>query len=218
MCCDRPDDRIEAEIVRRLTGPPLEALYGQERKARRDDIERGVDLAYRHYCDRIRCFVRRRFPYLSSEELADAWVDTVMELMRKALRGRFGRRGSLRHLLRTIVLRRCHDRVRCRVRRAHERFWDEVGEIAEERGLAYEEVDEVYRLLNEAIGELPRVQRAVWEAYRDCGFSATNRELAAYLARLTGARWTVASVRRARLEGQEKVRTYLERRGYDARC
>lgn len=217
MCGEQPNS-VEAEIARLLAGPSLDSLSGEDRDKREEEARRAIELAYRHFSERKRRAARSRFPYLSSEELADAWVDALMGVMRKALRGEFDAEGSLSALLRIAFVCRCKDRIKRRVRRGHERMWEEVTDFAERNRVPPEAVDDVYRVLNEAIAELPPAQRTVWLAYRDLGFAATSFELAVYLTQRTGRTWTVTSVRRARQDGRKKLRKILHRRGYDAGC
>jgi len=154
---------------------------------------------------------------LSSEDLADAWQDTLFCIAQMVADGQFREDGSLHALLSSIMRWRSID-----VLNANTKYQQSLEKYRERAGCSNEVtdvdplfLDEVFHLISEGIETLPPRQKTVWEAYRECGFSVRSlSELVEAVERATEGNETHDSVRRAQQEGRDKIREYLRQKGY----
>ncbi|MCU0872721.1 MAG: hypothetical protein MUE50_10295 [Pirellulaceae bacterium] len=167
-------------------------------------------------------WIRRHFRWFPSEDMADAWQNTLLLVLEKALKRQLDTTQKITPFVWTVFKRRCCDILNrdARCKRGLEALRETLadGGLPEgrftEEGLA-EEWAVVFHVVDKAILRLPRVQRMVWIAYRDHGYSATEEQLLHYLRETKPDKdWTKTSVRRAKQEGRKKLRRILQKRGY----
>jgi DNA-directed RNA polymerase specialized sigma24 family protein len=167
-------------------------------------------------------WIRRQFRWFPPEDMADAWQNTLLIVLEKALKRQLDTTQKITPFVWTVFRRRCCDILeqgtRCKtgLEALRETLADEgqlEGRFVEE-GLAGEWAV-VFHVVDKAVLRLPRVQRMVWMAYRELGYSATDDQLLRFLRETQPDKdWTKASVRRAKQEGRKKLRRILQKRGY----
>lgn len=178
---ERPDPDDE-EIRRLLEGGPA-------------DIREGVARIFDRYTGIVCGGIRRTFRWLAHEDLADAWQNTLVAVLEKALTGALDTKRPLIGLLWVIVSRRCCDvlNTAARQRTAFQAYSAAVANAVGLDETVGVEWAEAFHVLDKAILDLPPVQRAIWVAYRDAGFCATDEELFEALSKTSKRRkpWTL---------------------------
>jgi len=200
-----PKSDLEDRIIR--------LLLGDDR-----DVENGIELIHDSYSDSIGCWIQRGFGSLSAEDVADAWQETLLCIVRMVVDRQFQENGSIFALLCSIMRRRSIDVLNAnkRYQNALERYRHCVGRSDEVANVDPLFRDEVFHLICEATESLPPKQKTVWDAYRGCGFAVRNLvELVEAVAKATGVRPSEDSIRRARQEGRDKIREHLRRKDYE---
>ena len=104
----------EEELNVRADAPEL---FEQARMARLlvgdvEEIQEGLCLIHYQLRDRTCGWLRSRYPGMSAEDLADAWGDTLLGVLKAAREGRFDPDRPLMRWLLTIAYRRAADITR----------------------------------------------------------------------------------------------------------
>ena len=168
----------------------------------------------------VAAWVRRRFPGLSSTDLADTWAEVLVNVFEAARDKRFDPDRPLLSYLCTLAFRRASDRVRRRT--SQDAALQAVASALRETktGESWGELDpaerkECMELIRQVIATLPRKQGIVWQNFCD-GFPETRcmETLRTMVSEATGKEETLASVKRALQEGRNKVRELLGNKGY----
>jgi DNA-directed RNA polymerase specialized sigma24 family protein len=188
-------------------------------------IRRALALADEHFRRPVAAVVRKRFPELPSEDLADVYREAFLALCQRALDGQVDAQAGVFRLLCTIALRRATDLWRRR--EVEQRALSEVlGPIARalqgtETGRKWQALDaadrkEVMHLIPVVIARLPARQREVMEVYLQ-GYPETKvmEVLRQEVSRATGCEATLAAVKRALQEARHKARSFLREKGYN---
>jgi DNA-directed RNA polymerase specialized sigma24 family protein len=201
---EKPDPR-DQEIRRLLAGTEEEI---------REDLAWISEFYTGPICGRI----RRNFRWFPADDLAEAWQDTLLLVFEKAVAGELDTAQPIEPFLWIVLKRRCCDILNkdARNKRRLQALWEMLPGEARSDETQTGEWAELFHLVDKAIVDLPLVQRMVWVAYRELGFSATNKELLKRLRETTKPRkpWTETSVRRGKEEGRKKLRRILKKRGY----
>lgn len=162
--------------------------------------------------------IRRNFRWFPAEDLAEAWQDTLLAVFEKAVARELDTAKPIVPFLWTVLKRRCCDILNkdARNKRRLQALWKMRPDEAQSDETRTEEGAELFHWVDKAIVDLPPVQRMVWVAYRELGFSATSKELLKLLRKTTKPRnpWTKTSVRRGKEEGRKKLRRILQKRGH----
>jgi RNA polymerase sigma factor (sigma-70 family) len=159
---------------------------------------------------------RDRLPGLRPEDLADAWQDTLRDLLRAVRTGEFDADRELAPWLWTIFIRRAFDRLR-----RSERYQSVLEKIRERLGgtvvgdifgyIEEEERTHLLMLVRQAVARLPARQQAVIQAFVD-HFPATEDKdaLRRHVSQVTGHEESRTAVVRALGEARRKVGTLLK--------
>lgn len=204
-----PPGQFDEEAVRIL-------LIGDD-----EEINRGLVLIHQHLQGRIVSSLRRDFPGMAPDDLADAWGETLVDVLRLARERRFDGDRPLMPLLCKIAYARTTDHTRRRTTR--DDTLAAVGEMLRgtQAGRRWQTLDpaernEVMALIRDAIATLPGKQREVFQAFIDGYPETRSREvLREKVSEATGREETLVSVKRALQEGRAKVGEFLRRKGYD---
>ena len=165
-------------------------------------------------------WLRRNFPGLTPEDLADTWQETLLSVITAVRSGRFDARRPLIPWLCTIAYRRATDVTR---RRSSAR--DALAAVGRaiagtSTGQRWKELDaqertEALELTLEHIETLPNLQRLVLRTFSDhYPESRDMNVLRDLVSRTRGEQATLASVKRALQEGRRKLREFLQRNGH----
>ena len=174
-----------------------------------------------HLRDGLSGWIRKCFPGMAPEDLADVWQDTLVDVLKIVKDGRFDATRPLVPWLCTLAYRRATDITRRKTsssevleRVGRELAGTDVGERW--RGLSTMQRDEALELTLEHILTLPRMQRVVLQVFSDRYPETARMEvLRAEVSRALGDEVTLAAVKRALQEGRRKVREYFEQKGYE---
>jgi DNA-directed RNA polymerase specialized sigma24 family protein len=207
VCCQR---YVEAEVLRLLLGDEDDIVEA----IRRIDQSR-VDGVRAPVCGTI----RRHFPGLSSEQLADCWGNALVCLVKLARDDELTEDSDLAKLLYVIMQRRAIDALRILQRRPTSieiSVGDGLERIPCPRCRRGDPVvlEELLIVTVEAAKQLVNRQRQAWLAYIRLGLDANQTELAIELSVMTGIRWTGKNAKKALDDGRPKIQEYLRRRGY----
>jgi DNA-directed RNA polymerase specialized sigma24 family protein len=187
----------------------------------RQSLDRGLVLIHQHLQNRIVGWLRRRFPGMAPDDLADAWGETLVAVLMLARERRFDGDRPLMPLLCKIAYARATDHTRRRTTR--DDALAAVGEMLRgtQAGRRWQRLDpaernEVMALIRDAIATLPGKQREVFQAFINGYPETRSREvLREKVSEATGREETLVSVKRALQEGRAKVGEFLRRKGYD---
>lgn len=204
-----PPGQFDEEAVRIL-------LIGDD-----EEIDQGLVLIHQHLQNRIVGWLRREFPGMAPDDLADAWGETLVGILRRARERQFDGDRPLMPLLCKIAYARATDHTRRRTTR--DDALAAVGEMLRgtQAGRQWQRLDpaernEVMALIRGAIATLPGKQREVFQAFIDGYPETRSREvLREKVSEATGREETLVSVKRALQEGRAKVGEFLRRKGYD---
>jgi DNA-directed RNA polymerase specialized sigma24 family protein len=200
-------DFDEEQVRRLLTGGPAQ-------------IEQAVALIDLHLRNRFCASLRKRFPGMAPDDLADAWADTLLGVFLAARDRRFDGQRPLLPWLWTIASRQAIDHTRRATSR--EQLRAAVAEALRQtqtgrrwRSWSEAERNEVMRLIREAFTLLSYRQQVVFHVfvyhYPESGrMEVLRREV----SELTKGPETVAGVKRALQECRQKVRAFLRAKGY----
>jgi DNA-directed RNA polymerase specialized sigma24 family protein len=186
-------------------------------------VGEGVALIERHLGAPMCRWIGRRFPGLSAEDVADAWAETLLRVLRAARAGRFRPQRPLLPWLRRIAQARAVDLVRrrasCESALAALRQGFGRAECRRDPLPAAAEARDALALARAAIATLPRRQRLVVQAFFD-HYPESSRlaALCREVSRRSGASESRAAVKRALREGLCKLRAFLLERGYEAQA
>jgi DNA-directed RNA polymerase specialized sigma24 family protein len=165
-------------------------------------------------------WLRRRFPGLADEDVADVWGEALVGVLEAVRQGRFTADGPLLPWVRQIALARATDHLRRRGARlaALEGLWRTRGSDPAGRGVTPdEEAREVMALTALGVAKLPGQQRLVLRAFAEhYPESACLEALRQEVSRQAGAEQRTNSVKRALQEGRAKPREFLRGKGYDS--
>jgi DNA-directed RNA polymerase specialized sigma24 family protein len=186
-----------------------------------EEVDRGLVLIDQHLRNRIVGWLRRGFPGMAPDDLADAWGETLVGILRLARERRFDGDRPLIPLLCKIAYARATDHTRRRTSR--DDVLAAVGEMlrATQAGRRWQRLDPAERnefmaLIRDAIATLPGKQKEVFQAFIDGYPETRSREvLRERVSEATGREETLVSVKRALQEGRAKVGEFLRRKGYD---
>jgi RNA polymerase sigma factor (sigma-70 family) len=209
------DPRSEEEQMEQLT-----QAFG-DREVR--ELLRGEESELAEAFTQVEAHLRRRFargardrlPGLRPEDLADAWQDTLRDLLRAVRTGDFDHDRELAPWLWTIFIRRAFDRLRRN--ESYRGLLDRVrsrldgtaaGDIL---GLVEdEERTHLLKLVRQAVTRLPPRQQSVIQAFVDHFPATEDREaLRRHVSLATGHEETRSSVTRALGEARRKIGTLL---------
>jgi DNA-directed RNA polymerase specialized sigma24 family protein len=199
-------------------------------------VAKAIDWIDQNYRYKIGGVLRRAFRGLSSEDLADVWQDSLVDLYRMTCYGTFRREGALAGLLRTLAVRRGQDRIRRNATWHHPidllmKNFREPQLRERWQSLDALQRREVVELICAAIERLPSRQKLVWRVYVEHYPSSESLE---YLTEEV-QKWvalgadelaneesddaespvTKKSVSGALYAGRVKIREDLKRKGYD---
>jgi DNA-directed RNA polymerase specialized sigma24 family protein len=184
------------------------------------DISRALELVDEHLRGPLHGWLRKHFPGLTDDDLASAWADTLVALLKAARTGRYDPGRPLVPWLCKVAHDRGVDytrRATCATGAAAAAAYD-LGRLLDNRhwtGLTPAERHEVVRLIHEAIDALPEVQQMVMRVFvYHYPESADLRALRRAVALTTSRVPPPAAVKRALQKGRAKVRAFLRRRGY----
>jgi RNA polymerase sigma factor (sigma-70 family) len=161
---------------------------------------------------------RKRLPRLPPEDLADAWQETLRDLLQSLRAGRFDPDRKLGPWLWTVFIRRAFDGLRRKNR--HGAMLEQARRQLQgtETGAFLERLDEEERihllgLVRQAVGTLPARQRTVIQLFVE-HFPATEdlELLRQRVSEATGVEETRAGVKRALEEARRKIAGLLQRR------
>lgn len=164
--------------------------------------------------------VRREFPGLPADDLADLWGSVLTNLWQMVREGRFDPDRPLLPLLCRLARARAVDLVRRQQTR--ETVVTAAGEALRGTatgvawsGLTVAERTEVAALIREAVGSLPSRQREVMQVFVDHYPETEEMQvLRRLVSERTGQPETLAAVKRALQEARVKVREHLRLKGY----
>jgi DNA-directed RNA polymerase specialized sigma24 family protein len=187
------------------------------------DIRSAFVLIDEQYRIPICAWVRKYYPGMSVEDLAEMWQDTMVELLKKVRGGKYeGEQRVFSDLCQiisrnTIDLRRKH--------RTRERVLDDIGRTLAGtltgdhwKNAQPEQRLELLQLIRQEGTTLPDKQRQVLEAFV-ANFPETEdmQALRRYTSELTGKEETLAAVKGAIAVVRRKLRAVLKRKGYGFR-
>jgi DNA-directed RNA polymerase specialized sigma24 family protein len=184
------------------------------------ELAQGLAEIDRHLRAGLCGMVRREFPGIQPDDLADLWGCVLMNLLEMVRESRFDADQPLLPLLCRLARARATDLVRRR--QAHENLVAGVGEALRDTQTGIEwgrmsvaERREAMALILAAIGILPMRQRIVMQVFVDhYPETADMQVLRQLVSDYTGSPETLAAVKRALQEARAKVRDYLRSRGY----
>jgi DNA-directed RNA polymerase specialized sigma24 family protein len=185
-----------------------------------EQIAEALALIDRHLRRRLCGWLRRRFPGLPADDLANAWAETLVGAWQAARARRFDPGRPLLPWLCHIANARAVDHTRRAASRAEALAAVGAALRASQAGRRWQllgagEREEVLGLIRAAIEDLPGQQRRVLEVF--VAHYPETRSRAAMLrevSRVTGRAETLAAVKRALQEGRRKVRAFLRGKGY----
>lgn len=162
-------------------------------------------------------WLRRNFPGLAPEDLADTWQETLLSVITAVRNGKFDAHRPLIPWLCTIAYRRATD-----VTRRKSSANDALAAVGRAitgtstgqrwKRLRAEERSEALELTLEHIETLPTMQRIVLTTFSDHYPETRNMEtLRDMVSRARGEEATLASVKRALQEGRRKLKEFLAR-------
>lgn len=186
-------------------------LMGEE-----DDLEAAFTQVDTHLRKRFVKGARERLPGLQPEDLADAWQETLKDLLQAVRSGRFDPDRELGPWLWTIFLRRAFDSVRRR--ESYESMMDrarefhrgaDIGGFLDQMG--EEERKELLGRVRLAVDALPDRQRTVLQVFVE-HFPLTQDKdlLRERVSEVTGRLETPHAVRRALWEARRRVSDELK--------
>jgi hypothetical protein len=179
----------------------------------------GLVLVEPRYKGPVAAVVRGRLPYLSPDDLADVWRDTVKNLVQTVRAGTFRPTGELVAYLATVACRRAIDmKRRQKVREALSLDEALASLVQASRDSTLDgptEEEEFRQLLDTAISRLPAKQRQTMESYVTHFPNSMNMNfLRQEVVNASGEDTTVEAVKRNLAVGRRKVSEYLQTQGY----
>jgi len=189
-------------------------LLGEE-----DEPRIGLERIHQRLRDALCGIVRKRYPGLTSDDLADLWAQTVVDFYKKVRAGEFDPNRPLVPYLRRIILRRAADMRRRRT--TDEKALAAVGKALRSTTVGnwwarttQAERGELAEIIRKALGTLEGKQGTVMQVFVDqYPETASMQYLRREVSRETGKEETLAAVKRALQEARAKVRQYLKRKG-----
>lgn len=186
-----------------------------------EEIDRGLVLIDQYLRGRLYGWLRKNFPGMSPEDLADAYGETLLDVLKAARGRRFDGDRPLMPWLCQIAYARAVDRTRRSTSR--DAMLAAFGERLRNtqtgqrwKTLSPAERNEVMALIRDAIATLPGKQRQVFQVFIDqYPETSSMKVLRMRVSELTGQEQTLVQVKRAFQEGRAKVREFLRRKGYD---
>ncbi len=186
-----------------------------------EEIGRGLGLIDCHLRHGLCGWLRKQFPGIRPQDLADLWGETLLGVLKAVREGRFDGNRPLLPWLCQIARARAIDHLRRRT--TQEQALAAVGETLKgtRTGQAWGDWSAVERrealaLIQDAIATLSGRQRLVMQVFVDCyPASARMETLRQEVSRATGQVQTLASVKRALQEARAKARELLQHKGYD---
>jgi DNA-directed RNA polymerase specialized sigma24 family protein len=162
--------------------------------------------------------LRQRFLGLTSEDIKDAWQDTMVQLLKVVRDGPFDAEQPLWPFVWKIANARATDRLRHLTRTSRDDVLQAIGESLRGSSLAtlsQTERREFRELYPRLLLTLPSKQRVVLQAWVN-GFPETNdmQRLRHQVGVAIGEEQTLASVKRALQEARRKAREFFEAKGY----
>ncbi len=184
------------------------------------DATRGLEQIAVHLRFGICGWIRRQFPGMSPEDLADTWQETLVSVLRAVREKQFDRSRELAPWVATLAYRRAVDLLRRRTTDGE--ALDAVRAALEEtplgdwrRELGRMQSAEVFELVRREIVALPERQRVVLQVFSDhYPETASMERLRVLVAETSGETVSLAAVKRALQEGRRKLRTVLGRHGF----
>lgn len=165
------------------------------------------------------CYLRRRFPGLSSEDLADTWAETLASLYFRLSQAVSESTSEtvvedLAPLVKTVAYRRAIDRIRQTTARANAvvTAFDEI--TATPDVTSHLESRDLLQRVKQQIELLPKKQRIVMQQLIR-GYPATRSmaTLCEAVVQATGEPTTIGAVKRNLHEARAKLRAFLEQQG-----
>jgi DNA-directed RNA polymerase specialized sigma24 family protein len=182
-----------------------------------DDLEAAFTLIDAHLRKRFVKGARERLPGLLPEDLADAWQETLKDLLESLRSWRFDADRELGPWLWTTFLRRAFDSVRRResyasmMERAQNRLKlkaEEVVDLLDQMG--EEDRACILDCVRQAVRDLPARQRTVLKAFVEHFPRSQDLDsLRVQVSQLTGRQETSHAVRRALQEAKRRVSDVL---------
>ena len=181
----------------------------------RDDIGQALQKIIEHLQNPIYRWLRKKFPGLPSEDLADCWADMLANLFEKVSKNDFDPDRPLRPLIYKIAHSRATDKLRRQT--SYQDAMAAVGEMLRNTkvGREWNILDDllkrdVLNQIQEAIMTLPEKQRIVMQVFVDNYPETKSMESLRFeVGKVTGCEETLASVKRALQEARVKVREFL---------
>ncbi len=205
----QPDDLFDEARIRQL-------FAGSE-----EEIGQGLALVDASLRQHLCVWLRRQFPSLTPEDLADVWGETLVGVLQAARQRRFQPDRPLLPWLCHIARARAIDHIRRRTVRQDflaGLYQTCQGAMLQGCGQAgdQQEMEEVLALVRDFIDTLPQQQRMVLfvfvEHYPETqSMAILQREV----SRTTGRPHSRASVKRALQEARRKLREHLRNKGFD---
>jgi RNA polymerase sigma factor (sigma-70 family) len=190
-----------------------------------DGTRQALELVDRYFRRHVAATVRKQYPLMSPEDLADVYQEAFLSFCEKAVSGQIDPQKSFFSLLCTIALRRAADRER-RKTAEHKALSEVLGEVARAlqgtgvgrhwAALGAAERKEVMQFVRDVTDSLPPRQKLVMRSF-ERGYPETEcmEVLRQEVARETGNEETLGSVKRALQEARQKIRDFLRTKGYD---
>jgi RNA polymerase sigma factor (sigma-70 family) len=212
------DPRSEEEQMEQLTQAFEDREVRQLLLGEESDLAEAFTQVDAHLRKRFVKGARERLPGLRPEDLADAWQDTLRDLLKAVRAGSFSADRELAPWLWTIFIRRAFDNLRRKERyqgmleRIRARLdGTTVGDVF--GTMEEEERSHVLMLIRQAVARLPARQQTVIQAFVDHFPASENKEaLRERVSEITGREETRATVMRALGEARRKVGTLLTMR------
>jgi len=194
----------------------VKALLGGDDRS----VAAALEAIARHLRDGLCAWLRRSFPGLSPEDLADVWQETLVGVLRAVREERLDLARPLVPWLCKVASRRAVDIMRRSA--TNESALAAVGERlsrsdsgARWSALSGDERREALELTLDHIRRLPAMQRAVLQVFSDhYPVTACMEVLRRRVGERLGRDVTLASVKRALQEGRRKLRDHLVQKGF----
>jgi DNA-directed RNA polymerase specialized sigma24 family protein len=237
-CCEFIEYRLGSaaaqgrELERRPRGPrggkvgSTEEAFDEEQVrllliGTEEEIGQALSLIDNHLRRRICAWLRKQQAWMSSEDLADAWQETLMGVFKAVRAERFDPNLPLIPWLLSIASARGIDKRRRKI--SSERALAAVGEALRGTRLGRvwevrlaEERNEILACVRTKILGMPEKQRRVMQVF-DEGYPDTKdmQVLRVEVSKVSGQEETLASVKRALQEARLKLRECLKAKGYE---
>ncbi|OAI41004.1 hypothetical protein AYO40_00550 [Planctomycetaceae bacterium SCGC AG-212-D15] len=182
------------------------------------DLEGALVLIHRTLRRPVCAFLRRYYPGLSAEDIADSWGNTLSSVLKAMRSGSFSiEKPWFPWICQIAFCRACDCRRRMTTQESSRIAAAEIlnRSQAHQPWIDPSERSELQQVIRQAIQELPHKQRVVFQAFIDHFPETESMDLLQEeVSRVTGQPETMASVKRALQEARRKVRAYLSERSY----